>query len=520
MSQVTTSSAGISVAQAKIRALALGSRFRFLQCTLDAAMAASAAEAEQLKRRADVYLTVILRDLLQSELPANVYDSVEHIIEVFIPDIHAAFSLPATAGFDLGFGLLCYVKCYDGLALAIKGCLEDVFNAVRAAAMAVPRGLYHPSLILADDPLAVLLRRLQVFCDDLVEQPRLLSLLRPALTAKNTALSKVGRSRFQSAMAAAAQDAKGDLAAFLGTVCNQEIQTNGYYPCVWRSLSTDGWGAISDATIAARGFYLRHREAVLRTFVGKIIEQALERRLAESESQLVSNSDVEVLVTTLISNEGLLHLLHCLGVYQDVPGCPFEGMASDLPAKALKIFIAVSLSTTGPGKKDDMMSGLVRRLFCPTEDILARAFYAFHRLESAASIPDEGTSPAKRRRILAPVQETTAAPAPANTSQEPAKDPAPALAPSTPPRVTTAARKTPPKAKVMTPRTSELYTAHRRSVPGRTTIPEIKLSTTPRLQRETSATDALLNSDLSEPFLFLTAQAPIIGHHGPLPSFA
>ncbi|KAF7335519.1 hypothetical protein MVEN_02205700 [Mycena venus] len=76
--------------------------------------------------------------------------------------------------------------------------------------------------------------------------------------------------------------------------------------------------------------------------------------------------------------------------------------------------------------------------------------------------------------------------------------------PSIPPPATAAVRTTPPKAKVMTPRSSSLYEAHRRSVPGRTAIPEIKVSTTPRPQRETTATNALFHSDLSKPFPFST----------------
>ncbi|KAF7335523.1 hypothetical protein MVEN_02206100 [Mycena venus] len=409
--------------------------------TADTARTTSNAEAERLARRGNLFSHLILFDLLREEIPASSYDGAEAIIEAFLGEVHAALSRPATACFQTAFGIETYLKTYDALASNLKVCiLPVVFDMIRSAAMSIPRGPYHPSLILADDPLAQLLGRLRKFCEDAVERPRLVSNLRPPLSVKTAALSKLPGPRLERVFKAIVQDAKGDLCVFLAMVRDREIQTDGYYPTIWdpRTLSNAGWALISDATMAAREFHIRQGTVALRAFMIKRMEAESQRRAVADKFGVSDRSivpaDLEVLVDTLIGNEGILHLLHRLGAYQDVPGCPFQGMGSEIPAATFKIFLSGLFSTTPSGQKESAMNEILSKFFSPIDDILVRGYRIFQRLTPTLCIPDEAASPAKRRRVLAPVQEAAAALALTNPPQESEKKPGSApTPPSTPP---------------------------------------------------------------------------------------
>ncbi|KAF7335530.1 hypothetical protein MVEN_02206800 [Mycena venus] len=372
---------GVSSVLKQIGSLALANRYTFSRQILEAARSASEVEVQKLEARGQAYMELLLLDMLHGELPADLYASPEEIIPLVVDKIKIALCRPPSAKFSRSVGAMCLRRKYDDMAAFLQAPLEDVFDLIRAGATSIPRphsDHVPESLEPGRDPLSKLLRRFKACADVSLDRPRLMSDLRPALKPKDIALSKLPYTHLNVSMELAAREAHGDLATFLATIRDRELLTDGLYPSVWPTLPDSGWYIALDATPASRAFHLRQGSAALRAFIGEAVQHNVESKIAAGKGEPgmeVSNADLEILIETLIGNQGLLKLLYRLGVYQDLPNCPFEGMSSELPAQAFKLFLSALLCTANAGMKEKTVGSMLSQLFRPTDDIVVKSYF-------------------------------------------------------------------------------------------------------------------------------------------------
>jgi hypothetical protein len=206
------------------------------------------------------------------------------------------------------------------------------------------------------------------------------------------ALSKMSGWAKERTMEVAAGKAGGNLLRFLRDIREKELLTDGYYLFMFPKVADEGWGQVIGGEKDEQVVQLRHGGAVLNVFVGKIFDLLLaigsrdsveikeeDRKVSSILLSVHSQSRADRLVLKMImeaciGRRTLLDILFRLGVYQDVPGCPFEGMESELPSQAFRLFMSALYSSTTAGGKDRAVSAMLDGLLGAQVDLIVTAY--------------------------------------------------------------------------------------------------------------------------------------------------
>ncbi|KAJ7913316.1 hypothetical protein B0H13DRAFT_2326443 [Mycena leptocephala] len=440
--------------------------------------------------------------------------------------IKAGLRSPPTTHFYWQFGVQCMTRSTEELRLFLERPLATVLDLTRAAAISMSPGPSQLEFRLEGDALSKLLHRFRLFSDSSREHPISMAELRPVRMPEAVALSKMSGWAKERTMEVAAGKAGGNLLRFLRDIREKELLTDGYYLFMFPKVADEGWGQVIGGEKDERVVQLRHGGAVLNVFVGKIFDSLL--AIGSRDSVEIKEEDRKMIMEACIGRRGLLDIFFRLGVYQDVPGCPFEGMESKLPSQAFRLFMSALYSSTTAGGKDRAVSAMLDGLLGAQVDLIVTAYGIFNRVVADDLAENsEGSSPAKRRRVFAPVQPGDALTLPSTPAQDktapllqvtappstpqrrtltrtksamagPPATQAAATSPlSTSPSVkTTTPPTSPPAASKPSPRALALAAAQCRSlVPGRTSEPVLKVCTRKRTRL---VLDEIWTADLSK----------------------
>ncbi|KAJ6492452.1 hypothetical protein C8R47DRAFT_1319308 [Mycena vitilis] len=277
-------------------------------------------------RRGELHLALALREILREGLPSAVR-------QPYLEEIAKA-SEAAIVGHDTEVPVLGVIGglASSGGYLKARGFLKervgDLVCALQRSAVAF---VYRVDLFATPfDRLNLLLLRLRAVTDEQTSRPVLMTDLRPFVLPALGNLKAPSKASSATCAFGAIADAHPDMQAFLLAVSNAEVLSDGAFPCTLPQLNPGAWETVLSTTTgrnAMAGF--GHR--VLKTFVSDVILNRLDRE--GSKDVQVYNALFEV----AMSDRTLLNLLFRMGVYQEIPGCPFDGLDAPYPAVAIQV---------------------------------------------------------------------------------------------------------------------------------------------------------------------------------------
>ncbi|KAJ7470967.1 hypothetical protein FB451DRAFT_1559469 [Mycena latifolia] len=370
---------------------------------------ATTGERDGFVRRGVLFLDVVLLELLQIKLLVASCFAVQPWLGVLFRELRDAFT--SSAGFMDALGSMATLKTYDEVFEFTSKPLHQLLESLGGVISNLP-----PMLIIypgisplteaeCDETHRILLR-LRTFSDAEEPRPARMSDLRPFVPGNGIALSKLGPAERERRMVMAARMAEGDLASFFLDIWEKEVLTDGFYPCSILKLPEEAWRTLLDREVSSRDYNVRLGRAVLRLFTTELCREKLIRAGAEPGPDVYV---VETLTNTILSTESLTLLLFRLGVYQNRPDCPYDGMSSEYPADAFSMFCAMVHLTAPAGRRGEAMRKAVNGWFAMSLQMLATAYVVFklHPYNSSIEQP-------RVRRVLAPTQDRISASPPSS----------------------------------------------------------------------------------------------------------
>ncbi|KAJ7077230.1 hypothetical protein C8R44DRAFT_896336 [Mycena epipterygia] len=409
---------------------------------------AEAADDDQkaiLTRRGIHYLEACSLQLCELELPRDFYSSHWPSAPKLAKEIARALSLEETGS------LSAFPHRLEPLG--------DVFDRIRAAATARERSSpVSNGMVNGDDvvKLKQLLVRLRACTDTQIGRPARMADLHPPMPlgpTKAIALSKLACDVRHSKILLMAHDSKaGDATSFLAKVLRTEVLSEGALPCLLP-------------------------KAVLKAFLFDLVRETLVSGGGVWDAQNCDN-----LVTALTSDNALAQTLFRMGIYQDVPGCAFDGLDARYPAVAFHLLFAVICCSAPEGRKAPAVLAVIQKIFRVQLRLLVEAYGLFKKIMGK----DEEPAPKRQRRVLLPVQPPPLESSSQNNMPETSGREAVQRKESRPrhPSPPSSAEPEPSTARAL-----EMVTRRslREGVPGRTSVPTIRTVTTKRQRRELPA---------------------------------
>ncbi|KAJ7776584.1 hypothetical protein DFH07DRAFT_798610 [Mycena maculata] len=357
-------------------------RLHFSASTLQELQRASPRQRDLLEASGKLHLGLAASILFRNYIPSVVSQPV--VERVISESLEILTSNGTDVRFYQSIGVLS--GCIHGHDTVYKFLLNGLNESllVKLALATVP----FPESVGPDvEPagrLHKLLLRLKEFTDEQTARPALMPAdLRPIIVPTGVAPSKLS-THAPSPFPRMVVDAKGDPFAYLQSVADAEILSDGWFPSVLPELST--W-AILDS-IRERRVVASMQDQVLDAFISDLIV---------SKSGLVDVAFHDAILGAAVSRRTLLLLLFRMGVYQSIPECPFDGLDAEYPASALRLYFA-AMHRDSHYRVQRVVSNVFQTLL----DVLCNAwsFWLAHasRHEAAINPVDRPALPKPRQR--------------------------------------------------------------------------------------------------------------------------
>ncbi|KAJ7125546.1 hypothetical protein C8R43DRAFT_958500 [Mycena crocata] len=303
------------------------------------------------------------------------------------------------------------------LEVPIRPLLERLRRFTAEIQAPVP---HHPAI--GTDKVAVLLRRIRRFSQEKASfadsaqrcRPDRMADLCPIFIATRppSQQTRLERRAFFEEQAAIHL---GDLDAYLGKIRDAELLADSEVHTddallpqpIWTTVPDTQWNRVLDASPPGlRSCDVRHGTAALEVLAGTEMMRELGRG---EESGAVTAAQFKALVAASTSDQALLNILFRHGIYQDVSGCPFDGMDSPVPAQAFKIYFGAlvrSINSTLLCENDRRLVTFMRGLFSRQIEMLVEAHHVYVRVESQppVSAPAPAPVPNRRRATATPTE--------------------------------------------------------------------------------------------------------------------
>ncbi|KAJ7909673.1 hypothetical protein B0H13DRAFT_2661359 [Mycena leptocephala] len=376
----------LSLTDAVLQSKSLTDRFGY-EPTASEVITSSTTPSSILELRGRSYLRLALRDICRSRLPPVARDylvqaivnTVETVLNTrqFQLRFSSILGSMATTGGDFG---------YDHVLCFLSKRLDDLLQCLRQRVVLFVDRV--DVFIPPNDRLDKLLRRLRHFTDDQTHRPIRMADLSPVLVPNWKAPSKRSASDINSFIALA--HANPDLRAFLQAVADSEVLSDGGFPCILPAQDAQAWWPVQASTMERQsaGAFGDH---VMQTLISDIL---LDCQAYNGDTDV---GLYEAVLRTATSDRTLLTLLFRMGVYQEIPDCPFDGMDALYPAVAFRVYFAI-MHRSSP-RYHKIVKTAAKNVFRILVDVLYDAcqFFEKHRARLERS--------ARHRPVLAEVQD-------------------------------------------------------------------------------------------------------------------
>ncbi|KAJ7909667.1 hypothetical protein B0H13DRAFT_2272753 [Mycena leptocephala] len=288
----------LSLTDAVLRSKSLTDRFGY-EPTASEVITSSTTPSSILELRGRSYLRLALRDICRSRLPPVARD---YLVQAIINTVETVLN---TRQFQLGFSSILGSMAttggdfgYDHVLCFLSKRLDDLLQCLRQRVVLFVDRV--DVFIPPNDWLDKLLRRLRHFTDDQTHRP-----IRMA-----------------------------DLRAFLQAVADSEVLSDGGFPCILPAQDAQAWWPVQASTMERQsaGAFGDH---VMQTLISDIL---LDCQAYNGDTDV---GLYEAVLRTATSDRTLLTLLFRMGVYQEIPDCPFDGMDTLYPAVVFRMYFAI-----------------------------------------------------------------------------------------------------------------------------------------------------------------------------------
>ncbi|KAJ7657446.1 hypothetical protein DFH06DRAFT_1131930 [Mycena polygramma] len=377
------------------------------------------------------YRELALLDLIRQELPSDTYPALQpHLLTLFeallarkqfdiaAPDASAGRAPPTEcSGLDYRLGAI--ETSYLDVCTFLEAHLVEFWDAMRATAieLAPSMPILSPLLSVGSDPVYLLLTRMRAMAEaklNLILNPMSVQIRRPAKMADlrplinlGGALSKLSSVNRERAFRAIDRAADGCLTAFLEEVWVREVVADGWLPSPIPTLSDRLWLRLLRGDQSGATYDARMGKAMLAVAVGDAI--------GENLKEGVDVEDEKVFLATILSEQSLLTFMFRTGIYQDLPGCAFNGMdaaKAPHPARAFHLVLSAAYNEAPVLERTAVVASMVKTMWKTPMRVMCDG-YVYFSLQKAYWDREHNTSystteePAqKRRRVASLVQST------------------------------------------------------------------------------------------------------------------
>ncbi|KAJ7616834.1 hypothetical protein DFH06DRAFT_1306991 [Mycena polygramma] len=364
-------------------------RFSFGDDTLDSF---PAHESARLANSGRLYLHLGIATLFRQRV-APVVQQV--ILEAIIKEtMHILTTSPKRhPTLCVEFGMMGSLQGYDEVHRVLKSSLShDLLAEIELATRHFPERVGAP--VVPADRLHKVLLRLRDYTDGQIGGPEHLSHLRPLHTPRTPPSKQLtsGACPFRSLLVA-----HPDRSDFLQAVAQAEIVSDGVPLYHLPSMEGFGWNTVLEST-EKRRITSSLCETVVETFVSELV-------LENMDIDSFDEDKYKTILDVVTSDDTLLHLLFRMGVYQDIPECPFDGMTAAYPGTALKLYFSALHRISH--ERNARVTDAVRGCFSNIVEVVSKACAFLTALEGGSTPTPSAPSSVQsspQRQVLADTQ--------------------------------------------------------------------------------------------------------------------
>ncbi|KAJ7657419.1 hypothetical protein DFH06DRAFT_1328230 [Mycena polygramma] len=311
-----------------------------------------------------------------------------------------AGSAPPTECSGLDYHLGAIETSYLDVCTFLEAHLVEFWDAMRATAieLAPSMPILSPLLSVGSDPVHLLLTRMRAMAEAEIRRPAKMADLRPLINLGG-ALSKLSSVNRERAFRAIDRAADGCLTAFLEEVWVREVVTDGWLPSPIPTLSDRLWLRLLRGDQSGATYDARMGKAMLAVAVGDAI--------GENLKEGVDVEDEKVFLATILSEQSLLTFMFRTGIYQDFPGCAFNGMdaaKAPHPARAFHLVLSAAYSEAPVLERTAVVASMVKTMWKTPMRVMCDGYVYFREHNTSYSTTEE---PAQKRRRVASLVQTT-----------------------------------------------------------------------------------------------------------------
>ncbi|KAJ7606750.1 hypothetical protein DFH06DRAFT_1309795 [Mycena polygramma] len=367
-------------------------RFSFGREARDTLESFSVHERARLANSGRLYLHLGVATLFRQRV-SSVVEQV--ILEAIITETIHIFTTSQNRHPTLcvQLGMMAVLQGYDEIYRLLKSALcHDLLAKIALATRHFPERVGAP--VVPADRLHKILIRLRDHTNGQIVGPEQLSDLRPVRAPgtppSNRLLSEA--CPFRSLLLAHPQRA-----AFLQAVVRAEILSDGTPLFLLPPMEVSAWNTVLEST-EKRRMQLSLCEPVIKTFVSEVV-------LENMDFDSFDETEYKTILHVVTSDLTLLYLLFRMGVYQEIPECPFDGMTASYPATALRFYFSALHRTSH--ERNDEVTTAVLGCFGNLVKVVSEASAFFTTAESVpTSTPGvpSGVQSSPQRKVLADTQ--------------------------------------------------------------------------------------------------------------------